>query len=208
MKRTGQSGKTAAELMAELNADPEFVARRRQQEEAQLAKATERRLAEEPLVEDLRRLGLEIKSVWDLVNTAAPYPEAIPVLLDHLQRPYPERVREGIARALAVPEAKIGWGILLDAFHRESDQTTVGVKWSLGLALAAAANDDVLDDVITLLRDTRLGGNRTALLPALLRSSSPSAREVLGEMGKDPELAGEVRRILRIGERQKRNESD
>jgi len=204
MKGTRKSGKTAAELMAELNEDPEFVARQRQQEEAQRARVDEWRRAETPLVQHLGRVGVQVDSVWDLVNTAAPYPRAMPVLLDHLQRAYPERVREGIARALAVPEARMGWDILLNAFRSEPDQTTIGVKSALGSALAEAASDDVLDDVITLLRDKTIGENRVPLLPALLKSSNPRAWEILRELEKDPQISKEVRRLVRICDRQRR----
>jgi hypothetical protein len=94
-----RKGKTAAELMAELKADPEFVARQREQEQTRLRKEAEFQKAEAPLVNALKEVGVSVESVWDLVNTAAPYPKAVPSLLEHLQRPYPERVREGIARA-------------------------------------------------------------------------------------------------------------
>src|SRR5690606_10670983 len=136
------------------------------------------------------------QSVWDLVNTANPYPKAVPILIEHLQRPYPERVREGIARALAVPDAVKEWDTLRRLFETEADATTTGVKWALGCALAAAATDGVIGDVIHLLRDRRHGGNRTALISALARSADPRARRALMEAGADPELATEVQRAL------------
>jgi len=89
---------SAAELVATLNADAALVARRAQGERERLQREAESRAAEEPLVRDLRTAGYEVESVWDLNSTAA-YPEALPVLLEHLARPYPAVVREGIARA-------------------------------------------------------------------------------------------------------------
>jgi hypothetical protein len=38
------------------------------------------------LLDDLRAVGVEVDDVWALVNRRRPYPEAIPVLLDWLQR--------------------------------------------------------------------------------------------------------------------------
>jgi hypothetical protein len=39
----------------------------------------------------------------DLVNTSAPNPSALPVLMEHLERGgYPERVMESLGRTLAV----------------------------------------------------------------------------------------------------------
>src|SRR5262245_25354955 len=126
---------TAAELMAQLNADPDFVARKKAQDEAIRSKAEEHARAEAPLVQVLNAVGVPVSSVWDLVNAgrkrpsrtfriSTDPPEAVwdwldanggcyasilPLLLDHLQRPYPDPVRAGIARALAIPEAKFAW---------------------------------------------------------------------------------------------------
>src|SRR5262245_53969233 len=94
---------TAAELMAALQSDPVFQARKEEQERSRRRMEAFWQHAETPIVEGLRAIGLKVDSVWDLVNTSVPYPEAIPVLLAHLQREYPDRVREGVARALAVP---------------------------------------------------------------------------------------------------------
>ena len=93
---------TAAELIAKLNADPKFVAKRAREEEERQEREAEYRRAEAALVEELRAAGVVVESVWDLVNTAALYPTALPILLDDLQRSYAQPWREGIARALAV----------------------------------------------------------------------------------------------------------
>jgi hypothetical protein len=53
---------------------------RLEKEQARQRKAAEWRRAEAPLSEVLRGVGLDVESAWDLVNTAAPYPEALPIL--------------------------------------------------------------------------------------------------------------------------------
>jgi hypothetical protein len=53
------------------------------------------RAAEALLLQDLAHAGVVVESAWTLVNTAESYPEAIPVLVAHLQRDYPDRVLEG-----------------------------------------------------------------------------------------------------------------
>src|SRR5262245_48225177 len=58
------------------------------------------------LYEELSAIGIRIKSIWDLVNTPTGYPEAIPILVEHLAKPYHHRTKEGIVRALAVKGAK------------------------------------------------------------------------------------------------------
>jgi hypothetical protein len=194
---TKHRGKTAAELMAALNADSGYVSRQREQEEARLEREVESRRAESPLVDALANIGVHVRSVWDLVNTTRPYPKAVPTLLDHLQRPYPAGVTEGIARALAVPEARAAWGDLLRLFETDPDTTTSGVKWALGCALAAASTDDVVEDLVRLVEDRRHGGNRIALVRSLAKSDNPRARRALVEAAADPELAAEVQNALK-----------
>lgn len=77
---------TAAELMATLEADPEFVAKRGKDDEARQRRADEWQRAEAPLVDDLRAAGFMVESARDLVNTSASYSEAVPILLAHLAR--------------------------------------------------------------------------------------------------------------------------
>jgi hypothetical protein len=204
-KRRTPGPLTAAELIARLNADEAYLAR----EEAEVLRMAERgkelSRAEQPLMADLEKAGFDLESVWDLVNTATPYPGAIPTLLAHIVRPYPDRVREGIARALAVPESRMGWSVLIDEYRKSSDQTTFGAKYALGLALAAAADDEVLDDVLSLLREPAHGECRSALIPVLERSSSPKARKALMELGSVPSLAKRAQQALaRIQKRQSR----
>jgi hypothetical protein len=145
---------TAAELMTKLEADPEFVARRTRAEKERQMREAEWQRAEAPLVEELREAGYAVQSAWDLVNTATPYSKALPILLRHLPRPYPGPVREGIARALAVPEAKGGWEVLTRLYRNEEDDRA---KDGLAVAIAAVSDDEVIGDVIDLARDTRHG---------------------------------------------------
>lgn len=200
-KKKRATGISAADLMADLNADPEFVAKRACAEHERLERVAEWRRAEAPLVAELRAAGLTVESAWDLVNTASPYPGALRILLDHVRRPYPARVREGIARALAVPAAKFGWSALKRLYSDEQDHE---VKDALAVALAAIADAEVIDEVIALARDGRHGASRLLLLSALERSSDPRARPALMELGTDAELEREVQVILRRLDRKRK----
>ncbi|MEP6652325.1 MAG: hypothetical protein ABJA82_03145 [Myxococcales bacterium] len=185
---------TAAELMARLNADPNFVAQRAEGEEVRQKRTAEWRRAEEPLIAELRVAGYTVDSAWDLVNTSEPYLEALPILLQHLQQPYPGPVREGIARALAVRPARSGWDVFKRLYRTEQDKRA---KDGLAVAIAATADDDVIDEVIGLVRDERHGSSRLLLLSALERSKDPRARAALMDLGTDPDLQEEIQVILR-----------
>ena len=181
-----------AKLKAEGRYDAMIELQRQQDEELQ-RRAAEWARVEQPLAEELRAAGFAVDSAWDLVNTSVPYPKALPILLEHLERPYPWRVREGIARALAVRDAKFAWGVLLRLFKEEKEKM---VKDGLACALAAASDDDVIGDLIDLVRDpTQV--SRVLLLTAFDRSADPRARTTLMELGADPVFKDASRLILR-----------
>jgi hypothetical protein len=192
---------TAAELMAKLNAEPEFVAARQKAEAERQQREAEWRAAETPLLEDLRDAGHDLHSVWDLVNTPGSYPAAVPILLNHVDRSYPAAVREGIARALAVPDAKIGWDLLVRLYREEQEPR---VKDGLAAAISAIADDALIHDLISLARDRQQGPSRVLLLSALGRSTDAQARASLMDLQHDDELKKEAELILRKLERAKR----
>ena len=172
----------------------EMVEAQRQRDEELARKEAEWRQAEAPLVEELRAAGFEVESAWDLVNTSTPYPGALPILLEHLGRSYPDRVREGIARALAVGDAKFGWARLVSLYREEPAGTDA--KDGLAVALAAASDDEVVDELVSLARDPAHGESRILLLRGLKRSRTPQANAALKEFSGDPVLGQEARALL------------
>jgi hypothetical protein len=186
---------TAKQLMDRLQSDPEWVRRHEERERTFRRKHDENMRAEAPLVEELRAAGVPANSVWDLVNTRNVYPQSLPILLDHLQRPYPDAVRDGIARALAVPSARFAWATLVGLYQQESGKRT---KCGLAVALSNIADDAVIDELVALAHDPQHGLSRVLLLDALRRSRLPQARRALMEFRTDPLLKQEVQRILRV----------
>jgi hypothetical protein len=184
---------TAEEHEKRLQADPEFVLRRAAQMKALAEREELLRRAEAPLVEDLARLGFEVKSVWFLKNNNPEFRKAIPVLLDHLRRPYPDVIRSGIAQTLAVRATrKIGWRILVEEF-RNTGYDHKEVKDSLGAALSGAADNSVMEELIGLAKDRSLGTSRIMLLRGIRRSRLPQASQAIAELADDPELAKEIK---------------
>ncbi|MEA3135051.1 MAG: hypothetical protein QOG17_2897 [Gammaproteobacteria bacterium] len=185
---------TAAELMARLNADRDYVARKKERDEAVQRKAEEYARAEAPVVEELRAAGVQVSSVWDLVNATNTYPQSLPILLKHLQREYPDAVRDGIARALAVPSAKFAWPLVVKLYRQEHGNRT---KQGLAVALSNIADDEVIGELIDLASESQLGTSRVLLLDALRRSRLPIAHKALMDFGTDPLLQNEAQQILR-----------
>lgn len=196
MRKRKRKGMTLAEHDALLKAEGrygEMMAARRRHEEELERKEAEWREAEAPLVDELRKVGYTVSSAWDLVNTSTPYPNAIPILLEHLKRSYPDRVREGIARALAVPDAMFAWDELAHLYRNEPNDTDA--KDGLAVAISATADDRVIADLIALARDDKHGESRVLLLDALAKSRAPEARRAIDELRSDPQLATELERI-------------
>lgn len=115
-------------------------------------------MAQAPLLEELGAVGIQVESAWELVIRSAPYPhpEALPILLEHLSRPYPSSVREGIARALAVPEARFAWNDLVRLFQQETEKDA---KDGLAVAISNIANDNdiLLGELIQLAKNAKMG---------------------------------------------------
>jgi hypothetical protein len=167
--------------------------RKAEQEKALAERKAMLRVAEAPLVEDLARLGFEVESVWFLKNNNPEFRKAIPLLLDHLRRPYPDIIRAGIAQRLAVRATrKIGWRILVEEF-RNTGYDHEHVKDSLGAALSGAADNSVIGELIALAKDRSLGKSRIMLLRGIKRSKLPEAGQAIAELADDPELSKEIK---------------
>lgn len=198
---------TAAELAAKLQATPEFVARKQAQEKERNERSARLRIEEEPILTELRGVGWDVQSVWDLVNTATAYPEAVSVLLKHLPLPYSDVVKDGIARSLAVPEPEVqkAWPLLVEEYRKalmgkgiiasgDTREYRLGAKDGLACALAASVTDERLPELIALAKDRSLGESRILLLSALKkrRNKSPLAKQVIAELANDPDLTKEI----------------
>jgi hypothetical protein len=184
---------TAGELLNKLNSDPAYTRMRTDKEAAAERLRAELANAEAPLIEELNSIGVHVKSVWDLVNTSSSYRTAIPVLLRHLTKPYPEAIIEGIARALGTNEAREqGWQLIVNEYRKTDPATKPRAKDGLAVALAGASDDSVIGDLINLAKDRHNGESRVLLLFGLRRSDTLPAKKAIIDLAGDPQLAGEI----------------
>lgn len=191
---TRRTRKTAAELMAELAADPEYRAAVAQDEAMRQARSAILRTAENPIVTDLNTVGVQVDSVWDLVNTAEPYPDALPVLLDHFERGgYPDRVMESLGRALAVKPSVEWWDRLRERYLGARNP---GEEDGAAVALAACATSEQLDDLIGFLSIARRGESRIYFLRPIQRLGGRAGREILESLRNDPTFGKEASALL------------
>lgn len=192
---------TAQELMAKLQADPEHIARQAKQETELAERSARLREEQKPILEDLKKAGRDVESMWDLVSSPGPYPEIIPILLKHLVLPYSDRTREALARSLAVPEPEIrnSWTLLIDEYRKapmgwgikdpgSTKELQLSYKDGLACALSVAVTDETLPEYISLVKDRAHGESRILLLSALRDSKNPIAKQTLEELADDPDL--------------------
>lgn len=164
---------TAEQLLAEREKDPEWVAMRAAQDAEYAARQARHRAEEQPIVADLRSVGYRVNSVYDLVNTADGYPDAVPVLIDHLLRPYGDRIKEGIARALTVREARGVAGPALVEALRDSEGNDRACRWALANALTVAADRADRDAIKALIEAEANDDVRDRLKRALKAAAKP-----------------------------------
>lgn len=143
---------------------------------------------------DLEATGVSNGDVWWLVNTNEHYPAAVPVLLEWLaaldarvSAEERERLREGIVRALSVPEARpVAAPLLIDQFQQVADPT---LRWVIGNALGVVADDTVFDRVAELAMQTKYGTARQMVVLGFARSKKPEAVPLLVELLDDDDVA-------------------
>ena len=190
--KTKTKPQSAAEFMAELKADPVFQAAQAERDKAHFEKVTQLKVASKPLDDALRRVCPLVKQgVWDLVNTCERYDEALPILFEHLTKDYPDEILDGIARALAVPQALSYRPQLIGLFLREPP-VSAGFRYGLGVAIGNTTGPFNLSETIKLLKDRSIGESRMALLPAIKRLRKPEMRKAIDELSTDPDLAKEI----------------
>ena len=183
---------SAAEFMAELKADTVFQAAQAERDKAHFEKVAQLKVASKPLDDALRRVCPLVKQgVWDLVNTCERYDEALPILFEHLTKDYPDEILDGIARALAVPQALPYRPQLIGLFLREPP-VSAGFRYGLGVAIGNTTGPFNLSETIKLLKDRSIGESRMALLPAIKRLRKPEMRKAIDELSTDPDLAKEI----------------
>ncbi|MEM6362741.1 MAG: hypothetical protein AAF731_21810, partial [Bacteroidota bacterium] len=132
------------------------------EETLMLAKEIEALRAKEyqSLINELKVLGINIESIWDLVNTKSSYKAAIPILIAHLSKPYHIKNKEGIIRSLAVKEAKgVACRAIIDEYHKAS-KDNFNYRWTFGNTMSVIITEEYLNDVVAIVQDENNGESR------------------------------------------------
>jgi hypothetical protein len=196
--RSGDAPKAAAELMAELEQDPDFVARNEQRKREQEENIKEYRQAAAPVLAALSEIGFNVDSIGDLRRMRIKYERAVPVLLQWLPEITDPRVKEDIVRTLSVPWAQpCAARPLINEFERVADPTGTDLRWAIGNALEVVADESVLDELLRLAADRRYGRAREMVVLGLGKMKDPRAVNVLIDLLFDEEVAGHA--VMALG---------
>lgn len=143
---------------------------------------------EQPLINDLDKVGIKVNSCWDLVNSKSSYKKAIPILLEHLPKPYHIKNKEGIVRALAVKEAKgIACRGILDEYQKSMGEGAL-YRWAFGNTIETIITKDYLEDVLNIVQNKENRSSREMFVMALGKIKSLQAEEVLMGLLEDEEV--------------------
>lgn len=175
---------TAAEFVAQLQQDPEYV-RQQEAHQQELAALAERR-AEllEPVLADLARAGYSTSALDDLVRQYAPLPENVStILLGWLPRIEDPFVQEQLVRALAAGRRFDGRALV--ALFERTDSALL--RWAIANTIAQARPEGVVEWLRTAVVNRALGDARQMLPLALARLDEPVVanailREVFDEL--------------------------
>jgi PBS lyase HEAT-like repeat len=157
------------------------------------------------LIDDLRRTGVPVSDLWELVNAKAQDRAAVPVLIDWLREvdarvPAADRpkVREGLVRALSVPAARPAAApVLIEEFRKAHDLAGRGLGWVVGNALSVVADDSVFDEIAALVQDRSYGKARQMIVLGLARSGDPRAVPLLVDLLGDEDVVAHA--VMALG---------
>jgi RNAse (barnase) inhibitor barstar len=197
---------TAAELMERLQKDKEYTGIMKEKEEKLKDFQELLNNDEQPIIKDIEKVGIKINSVWDLVNTSKPYPVAIPFLIKHLKKNYHQRTKAGIARALAVPEAReSAWEVLLDEYDKAisdeeiEDPKKRGYKDGLAAAISFLADKNRIDIIFELVRDKRHGKSRVFFVEKLFKLRGEyEVMQIVLKIKDDKDLSTAIKEKFKI----------
>jgi HEAT repeat protein len=186
-----KQSKTAAEILAELNKNNSYsqkIKKNENERELQLKLIKE---DEKKISASLSEMDIYIESIYDLVNTNEPYPEAIPILVNFLNSDElsSNRIIEGIIRALGVKEAiGIANKPLLRLYNRTKDKDTPYL-WAIGNTMTIIISEEDIDEVIKIITDKSNGMSRQMFVLALGNIPSEKSEDVLIQVLNDDEIA-------------------
>lgn len=141
------------------------------------------------LSQELAKIGCKYTDPWDLANTKESYPEAIDTLIKHVSKPYHDRNKEGIIRALIVKEAKGKANVALIAEYGRIAREKHNHRWVIGNAIYVIVIKDDIDSILPIVLNPENGISRQRFVLALGKIKSAKTEDILIKLLDDTEMA-------------------
>jgi hypothetical protein len=173
--------------------------------QAELASLNELRKKDaQPVLDSLRSAGVEVDSVWDLLNAKRRCEAAIPILLEHLAGDYFPSTKAVIARALAAQGAQPTAAPPLSSEFLSLDpqsESEEHSKWGIGYALGGIGDDSFFDEIAEILRDSRHAWTRSGMIDSLprMRKRREEAFRLAIELARDEDAAVSNDAMIALG---------
>lgn len=147
-------------------------------------------LAEEPIINELSKIGFSISTVMDLLNSKKNYKSAIPILLNWLPKVENPYLKESIVRVLSVPWARgtIAPHLMINEYRKAPNDSSL--KWAIGNAISIIADESILEDIFELINDKSNGNAREMLVVSLGRMKLSQVESLLISLLHDEDLIG------------------
>ena len=176
MDAVKRSAMTAGELMRQLEADPEFVARRAEKAARHAQRAEICRKAEAPFLEALAKSGFQVANVDDIARTFRPLPQSlIDLLIEWIPQVEHPKVQEMMTwQLLAAPRRSLD-GRFLTALYDSTcnDQ----LKWVIADVIEQTQPSDVEAWLPQAIQNWR-SGNARILLASAITKMLPTAQAI------------------------------
>lgn len=196
---------TATEFLSILEKDEDYQRRKRKADEEMAERRQVIAVASRPILEDLRHVGYDVTSVYMLGSRYDSYPEALPILMKHLEKGgYPDIFLDQMARLMGVRYAEAYWDRIRALYDKYDDPSNDVVAQGLAVALGDSAKKDRFEDLVELLRDQSHGQSRVLFISPILRIGRERGWVAIESVADDPVVGEEAKRSLHQRELRRR----
>jgi hypothetical protein len=126
------------------------------------------------------------------------YPSAAPILLAHLERPYPDDIRMAILQSLQRPYGSVVFERLRDLLKHHAASLPQDVSAGYGHAIAANATKADIPDLVAMIKDPALGMARLSIALRAARWRDERVAEAIRQLFREHSLPWAALRAARL----------
>ncbi len=138
---------------------------------------------------ELLKVGISINGIYDLVNTRVRYPEAVPLLIDIVDKKFDDiHIQEGVVRALTVKEATGKANATLLSVYNNTSKEKDLFRWIIGNAFNTIITKNDIEEILQIIQDKTNGESRQMFVLALGKVKPTQAEDILIDLLDDDDV--------------------